>query len=393
MGQEQGAETAPAHVLIIDDNLAYAENLAEVLESSGCLSAVFRDRGGGPSGGPRFSRERGDHRLPTAGDERHRADRPDHPRAGVASRHRDQRLRRRGCRRRGQGAGRRVPCQAGRPATDRAVHPEPARPGLIEPRQSMAAAPLVGPSHMQGMGARHHCSHSRSASWKEERMPDAQSILSRPEVDRQRWSRWRRRLACRRRPVRAGARARVETFPAPGGAAPVGPGRVGRHRRVHPRESVQRRDVRRHRGRAGRDRVAPRSGRGAGRHDRGPDRGRRADRVRLAVPALSRARARRRPISTPPRWASSPARRWRSSSASAWCRAGSRRARGRSRWPQRACSMASSASFASVSGWISSWSRAPWPSSCRPSGCAARAPKPSRRRSSSPTRSSAARSA
>lgn len=41
MGQEQGAETAPAHVLIIDDNLAYAENLAEVLELSGCLSAVF----------------------------------------------------------------------------------------------------------------------------------------------------------------------------------------------------------------------------------------------------------------------------------------------------------------------------------------------------------------
>ena len=35
------AETAPAHVLIVDDNLAYAENLAEILELSGCPSAVF----------------------------------------------------------------------------------------------------------------------------------------------------------------------------------------------------------------------------------------------------------------------------------------------------------------------------------------------------------------
>ena len=82
-----------------------------------------------------------------------------------------------------------------------------------------------------------------------------------PEADCQRPYRRRRRLARRRRPLRAGARARVETFPAPGGVAPVGPGRIGRHRRVHAREPVQRRDVRRHRGRAGRDRVAPRSGR------------------------------------------------------------------------------------------------------------------------------------
>jgi len=41
MGREQVAEAAPAHVLIVDDNLAYAENLAEILALSGCPSAVF----------------------------------------------------------------------------------------------------------------------------------------------------------------------------------------------------------------------------------------------------------------------------------------------------------------------------------------------------------------
>ena len=41
MGREQVSEVAPAHVLIVDDNLAYAENLAEILELSGCPSEVF----------------------------------------------------------------------------------------------------------------------------------------------------------------------------------------------------------------------------------------------------------------------------------------------------------------------------------------------------------------
>ena len=41
MGREQVAEAVPAHVLIVDDNLAYADNLAEVLALSGCPSTVF----------------------------------------------------------------------------------------------------------------------------------------------------------------------------------------------------------------------------------------------------------------------------------------------------------------------------------------------------------------
>ena len=77
------AEAAPAHVLIVDDNLAYAENLAEVLELSGCPSAVFA------TAEEALPAALGSHanavitRLPTAGDERHRAARPDHPRAGA----------------------------------------------------------------------------------------------------------------------------------------------------------------------------------------------------------------------------------------------------------------------------------------------------------------------